>query len=85
MIGLVLFLAVILGLLAWQLEGDQRLRRDENLSMEVLSRAELVACIGLQFPFSASNEYKQATWCCGPWAGDARDREGARDDPARAR
>ena len=46
-IGLALFLGVILGLLACSLKAIRRFERDGNLLMEVLTRAQLIACIGL--------------------------------------
>jgi O-antigen ligase len=62
-IGLGLFLAVIIGVLACSLKAIKRFERDENLMMEVLARAQLVGCIGiLASLFFASNEYNKQLW-----------------------
>ena len=63
MIGLGLFLAVILGLLSCSLKAIKRFERDGNLLMEILSRAQLVACIGLLSSlFFSSDEYNKQLW-----------------------
>ena len=54
---------MIIGVLACSLQAIQRFERDENLMMEVLARAQLVACIGiLASLFFASNEYNKQLW-----------------------
>jgi O-antigen ligase len=62
-IGLGLFLAVILGLLACSLRAIKRFERDGNLMMEVLARAQLVGTIGLLSSlFFSSDEYNKQLW-----------------------
>lgn len=62
-IGLALFAGLILGLLACSLKAIRRFERDGNLLMEVLTRAQLVACIGLLASlFFASNQYNKQLW-----------------------
>jgi O-antigen ligase len=62
-IGLGLFLAVILGLLACSLRAIRQFARDGNLLMEVLTRAQLVASIGLLSSlFFASSQYNKQLW-----------------------
>ena len=62
-IGLVLFLAVIVSLLTCSWKAIKRFERDGNVLMEVLARAQLVACIGLLSSlFFASNEFNKQLW-----------------------
>jgi O-antigen ligase len=62
-IGLALFLAVIIGVLACSLKAIRRFERDGNLMMEVLARAQLVATIGLLSSlFFSSDEYNKQLW-----------------------
>ncbi len=62
-IGLALFLGVILGLLACSLQAIRWFERDGNLLMEILTRAQLVATIGLLSSlFFASNQYNKQLW-----------------------
>jgi O-antigen ligase len=62
-IGLGLFLAVIIGLLACSLKAIWAFERDGNLLMEVLARAQLIATIGLLSSlFFSSDEYNKQLW-----------------------
>jgi O-antigen ligase len=62
-IGLGLFLAVIVGLLSCSLKAIKRFEHDGNLLMEILTRAQLVACIGLLSSlFFSSDEYNKQLW-----------------------
>jgi O-antigen ligase len=62
-IGLALFLGVILGLLACSLKAIRRFERDGNLLMEVLTRAQLIACIGLLTSlFFSSDQFNKQLW-----------------------
>jgi O-antigen ligase len=62
-IGLALFVGLILGLLACSLNAIRRFERDENLLMEVLTRAQLVATIGLLTSlFFSSDQYNKQLW-----------------------
>ena len=86
-IGLALFLGVILGLLACSLKAIRRFERDGNLLMEVLTRAQLIACIGLLTSlFFSSDQFNKQLWlllAMGPAM--LAMRESARCDSARAR
>jgi hypothetical protein len=54
---------VIIGVLACSLKAIKGFERNGNLLMEVLARAQLVACIGLLASlFFASNEYNKQLW-----------------------
>jgi O-antigen ligase len=62
-IGLALFLGVILGLLACSLQAIRWFEREGNLLMEILTRAQLVATIGLLSSlFFASDQYNKQLW-----------------------
>jgi O-antigen ligase len=62
-IGLVLFLALIVSVLSCSWKAIKRFERDENLLMEILTRAQLVATIGLLSSlFFSSNEFNKQLW-----------------------
>jgi O-antigen ligase len=87
-IGLALFLGVILGLLACSLKAIRWFERDGNLLMEVLTRAQLVACIGLLTSlFFGSDQFNKQLWlllAMGPaMLAIAKAREAARPERGR--
>jgi O-antigen ligase len=87
-IGLALFLGVILGLLACSLKAIRRFERDGNLLMEVLTRAQLIACIGLLTSlFFSSDQFNKQLWlllAMGPaMLAIAKAREAARPERGR--
>lgn len=62
-VGLALFLGLVISLIACSLSAAQLFRDNENLQMEVMARAQLVAVFGLLAAlFFSSDEFKKQLW-----------------------